>query len=245
MTSRRKGIGHKPGRRARFLGLAAALTAVVGIVGLPASVTIAGIGSAGVAAADTTDSITPTSTSVYAGQTLTVNFTYASADSNLGAWVGLYAPGGTPGNQASSEWAYVNDNSQTEPTTGTPVTSGTVTLSTSGLAPGNYTLYEFKDDGYDIVGSQVTITVLAPALATTTATVTAGQALTFSYSVPSPDASLTNWVGLYNSADADSSWDYTQNDSQSAPASGTPSATGTVTLNTTGLAPGTYTAKLL
>jgi uncharacterized protein (DUF2141 family) len=219
--------------------------AVVGIGAIPASATIAGIGSAGVAAADTVDSITPTATSVYAGQTLTVNFTYASADANLGAWVGLYAPGGTPGTQASSEWEYVNDNSQTEPTTGTPVTSGTVTLSTSGLAPGNYTLYEFKDDGYDTVGSQVTITVLAPALSTTTATVTAGQSLTFGYSVPSSDASLTNWVGLYNSADADSSWDYTQNDSQTAPTSGTPSTTGSVTLNTTGLAPGTYTARLL
>jgi hypothetical protein len=245
MTSRRKGIGRKPGRRARFVGLAAALTAVIGIVGLPASVTIASIGSAGIAAADTIDSITPTTTSVYAGQTLTVNFTYASADSNLGAWIGLYAPGSTPGNDASSEWEYVNGNSQTEPTTGTPVTSGTVTLPTSGLAPGKYTLYEFKDDGYDVVGSQVTITVLAPALSTTTATVTAGQSLTFSYSVPSGDASLTNWVGLYNSADADSSWDYTQNDSQTAPTSGTPSTTGTVTLSTTGLAPGTYTAKLL
>jgi Phosphoesterase family len=245
MSSRQKGIRRTTGRRARILGLAAAFIAVVGIFGLPASVTIAGIGSAGVAAADTTDSITPTATSVYAGQTLTVNFTYASADANLGAWIGLYAPGDTPGNQGSSEWAYVNDNSQTEPSTGTPVTSGTVTLPTAGLAPGNYTLYEFKDDGYDVVGSQVTITVMAPSLSTTTATVTAGQPLAFSYTVPSAEASLTNWVGLYNSSDTDSSWDYTQNDSQTAPSSGTPSTTGTVTLSTTGLAPGTYTAKLL
>ncbi len=245
MASRRNGIGRKPGRRARLLALAAALTTVVGIGAVPAAVTIAGVGSAGIAAADTTDSITPTATSIYAGQTLTVNFTYASADANLGAWIGLYAPGDTPGNQASTEWNYVNDNSESEPTTGTPVTSGTVTLPTSGLAPGKYTLYEFKDDGYDVVGSQVTITVLAPALSTTSATVTAGQSLAFSYSVPSGDASLTNWVGLYNSAGADSSWDYTQNDSQTAPTSGTPSTTGTVTLSTTGLAPGTYTAKLL
>ena len=146
--------------------------------------TIAGIGSAGLAAADTVDSITPTATSVYAGQTLTVNFTYSSADANLGAWIGLYAPGSTPGVQGSSEWAYVNGNSQTEPSTGTPVTSGSVTLPTAGLAPGTYTLYEFKDDGYDIVGSQVTVTVLAPALSTTTTTVTAGQPLTFSYTLP-------------------------------------------------------------
>jgi Phosphoesterase family len=245
MAFRRKGTGPKLGHRARLLGLAAAVMAVVGIAGLPASVTFAGLGSAGVAAADTTDSITPTATSVYAGQTLAVNFTYASADANLGAWIGLYAPGNTPGNQASSVWEYVNGNSDSEPSTGTPVTSGTVTLSTSGLAPGNYTLYEFKDDGYDIVGSQVTITILPPALATTTATVTAGQSLTFSYVVPSGDASLTNWVGLYDSAGSDSSWDYTQNDSHTAPTSGTPSTTGTVTLSTTGLAAGTYTAKFL
>ncbi len=245
MAFRRKGLGRKPGRRARFLGFAAALTAVAGIGVLPASVTIAGIGSAGVAAASTTDTITPTATTVFAGQTLTVNFTYASADANLGAWIGLYAPGNTPGNQASSEWNYVNDNSQTEPTTGTPVTSGSVTLPTSGLAPGNYTLYEFKDDGYDIVGSPVTITIVAPSLSTTTTTVTAGQPLTFDYTVGSSDASLTDWVGLYNSSGTDSSWDYTQNDSQTAPTSGTPSSTGTVTLSTTGLAPGTYTAKLL
>jgi hypothetical protein len=245
MASRRKGIGRKPGRRARLLALVAALTTVVGIGVVPASMTVAGIGSAGLAAADTTDSITPTATSVYAGQTLTVNFTYASADANLGAWIGLYAPGDTPGNQGSSEWNYVNDNSQTEPSTGTPVTSGSVTLPTAGLAPGTYTLYEFKDDGYDVVGSQVTITIMAPALSTTTTTVTAGQPLAFSYTVPSGQASLTNWVGLYNSANTDTSWDYTQNDSQTAPSSGTPSTSGTVTLSTTGLAPGTYTAKLL
>jgi Phosphoesterase family len=245
MTSRRKGIGRKPRRRSRFLALVAAMTTIVGIGALPTSVTIAGIGSAGIAAADTTDSITPTSTSVYAGQTLTVNFTYASADANLGGWIGLYAPGDTPSEQGSSSWAYVNSNSQSEPSTGTPVTGGSVTLSTAGLAPGTYTLYEFKDDGYDIVGSQVTITVMAPALSTTTATVTAGQALTFNYDIPSADASLTDWVGLYNSADTDTSWDYTQNDSQTAPTTGTPSTTGTVTLSTTGLAPGTYTAKLL
>jgi Phosphoesterase family len=245
MASRRKGLGRTPGRRSRLLALAAVLTTIVGIGAVPASVTIGGIGSAGLAAADTTDSITPTATNVYAGQTLTVNFTYSSADANLGGWIGLYAPGNTPGNQGSSEWAYVNSNSQTEPSTGTPVTSGTVTLPTAGLAPGNYTLYEFKDDGYDVVGSQVTITVMAPALSTTTTTVTAGQPLAFSYTVPSGQASLTNWVGLYNSANTDSSWDYTQNDSQTAPSSGTPSTSGTVTLSTTGLAPGTYTAKLL
>jgi hypothetical protein len=245
MTSRRKGIGRKPHRRSHFLALAAALTTIVGIGALPTSVTIAGIGSAGIAAADTTDSITPTSTSVYAGQTLTVNFTYASADANLGGWIGLYAPGTTPGVQGSSSWAYSNSNSQSEPSTGTPVTSGSVTLSTAGLAPGTYKLYEFKDDGYDIVGSQVTITVMAPALSTTTATVTAGESLAFSYDIPSADASLTDWVGLYNSSDTDTTWDYTQNDTQTAPTTGTPSTTGTVTLNTTGLAPGTYTAKLL
>lgn len=243
MASRRKGIGRKPARRARLLALAAALTTVVGIGALPA--TIAGIGSAGIAAADTTDSITPTATSIYPGQVLTVNFTYSSADANLGAWIGLYAPGDTPGVQGSSEWAYVNGNSQSEPSTGTPATSGTVTLPTSGLTPGTYTLYEFKDDGYDIVGNQVQINVMAPSLSTTTTTVAAGEPLSFSYNIPSGDASLTNWVGLYNSSGTDSSWDYTQNDSQTAPSGGTPSTTGTVTLSTTGLAPGTYTAKLL
>jgi hypothetical protein len=245
MASRRKGLGRKPGRRSRLLALAAVLTTIVGIGAVPTFATVAGVGSAGLAAADTTDSITPTATSVYAGQTLTVNFTYASADANLGAWIGLYAPGDTPGNQGSSEWAYANSNSQTEPSTGTPVTSGSVTLPTAGLTPGTYTLYEFKDDGYDVVGSQVTVTIMAPALSTTTATVTAGEPLAFSYTVPSGQASLTNWVGLYNSANTDSSWDYIQNDGQTAPSSGTPSTTGTVTLSTTGLAPGTYTAKLL
>ncbi len=245
MTFRRKGTARKPARRTRIWGLAAALSAVVGIGGLPVAATVAGVGSASVAAADTTDSITPSATSVYAGQTLTVNFTYASADANLGAWIGLYAPGDVPGKQGSSEWAYVNGNSQNEPTTGTPVTSGNVTLPTSGLTPGTYTLYEFKDDGYDIVGNQVTITILPATLSTTTTTVTAGQPLSFSYSVPSADASLTNWVGLYNSVGADSSWDYTQNDSQTPPSGGTPSTSGTVTLSTAGLAAGTYTAKLL
>jgi hypothetical protein len=245
MAFRNRRIERAPRRRARFLGLALALASAVGIGALPASVTFAGIGTASVAAADTTDSITPTATTVYAGQTMTINFSYSSADANLGAWIGLYAPGNTPGLQGSSEWNYVNDNSQSEPASGTPVTSGTVTLPTSGLTPGKYTLYEFKDDGYDTVGTPVVITIVPAALSTTTTTITPGQSLTFSYNVAAGDASLKNWVGLYNSANSDASWDYTENDSHTAPTTGTPSTSGTVTLSTTGLAPGTYTAKLL
>jgi Phosphoesterase family len=255
MALSHKGDGPGRGRRVRFWGLVAGFTAAVAICGLLASVAIAGIGSSSVATADTTagtttaatttDTITPTATTVEEGQTLTVNFTYASADANLQSWIGLYGSGDTPGNQSSDSWAYSNSNSDTAPSSGTPETSGTVTLSTAGLSPGSYTLYEFKDGGYDTVGNTVTITIAAPALTTTTSTVTIGESLKFSYDIPAGDTSLTNSVDLFNSSGTDSSWDYIQNDSQTAPTSGTPSTTGTVSLSTTGLAAGTYTAKLL
>ena len=241
MAFRRKAIGRKLGRRARFIGLVVALTAAVGVVALP-----------GVASADTTDTITPTATTIAPGQTLTVNFTYASADANLGAWIGLYAAGNTPGVQGSSSWEYVNDNSQSEPTSGTPMTSGTVTLSTSGLAPGTYKLYEFRDDGYDIVGNQVTITIAVPppppidvpgtlaALNGTDSTsIKAGDSLAFAYTIPASEAASSNKVALYNQGT-----DPTTTAPLFAFNKTAPGTSGTVSFDSTGVQPGVYDAYL-
>lgn len=209
--------------------------------------------------AATTDSITPSATTIAEGQTLSVAFTLTSTDANLGSWVGMYAPGDVPSSNpqltgtasASSVWEYDNNNSTTEPSSGTPATSGTVTLSTSGLAPGAYTLYLFKDSGYDIVGTPVTITIVAPTLSTSTTTVTAGGTVTFNYSAPSNQLSTSNWVGWYQSGQtpggpASTLWAFTQTGTTSEPASGsTPVASGTVSFNTTGLAAGTYTVYFL
>jgi hypothetical protein len=221
--------------------------------------------STATAAATTAPALTASATSVSEGSSVT--FTY-SAPSNLVStsnWISFYASGEAPQDGANSilypegtshgTWAYTQTGTHSLPASGSaPVASGTMALSTAGMAPGTYTAYFLYNDGYAVIGDPATIQVTAvpnPDLSASTTTVTAGSSVTFTYSAPSNQLSTSNWIGWYSSGhtpgvQASTIWKYTLNGTTSLPPSGsTPVASGTTTFSTTGLAAGTYTVYFL
>jgi len=80
---------------------------------------------------------------------LSITFDYTASAANAENWIGIYQPGQTPGDVASTVWTY------------TPDTSGSATFSTADLTPGTWEAYLFYDNGYSVLGSPVTFTVTA------------------------------------------------------------------------------------
>ena len=100
--------------------------------------------------------LTSSVTSVPNAQSITFSYSVPSAGVTSTNWVGIYQPGQTPGDVASTTYQY------------TPDASGTVTFSTSSLdGVGNYVAYFFYDNGYQIIAGPVSFSVtpgiLAPA----------------------------------------------------------------------------------
>lgn len=90
----------------------------------------------------------------------TVTITYSDADGDAEAWFAIYPQGEEPYQSypgTEKVWAYANSNS--EQAGSEPVTEGTVTLSTEGLAPGEYRCSYFVDNGYN-VGATVTLKIV-------------------------------------------------------------------------------------
>ena len=81
-----------------------------------------------------------------------VHFDYATPASKLNGenWIGIYAPGSSPGNGASTSWQYA------------PNGSGTVTFDTSSLSPGTYNVWYCYNNGYTVLAGPVTLTVANP-----------------------------------------------------------------------------------
>ena len=164
--------------------------------------------------------------SITAGTQLAFDYTAATAGATN--WVGVYQAGQTPGDVASSVWAYAPD------------TGGTVTLSSSGLAAGSYEAWLFSDDGYTELGSGITFTIVAPAPVTTLAisgsgSVVQGLPVAFAYTTNQPAAE--NWVAIYNHGDTN------PHDYLSYVYDG--GTSGTASIGTAGLQPGTYDAYML
>ena len=247
MPFRQQGIGRKPSHRARALGVAAAVIAALGGAAIPAFSAVADN-------AATADSLVVSPTSVQEGQTLTTSFQFVGADANLGDWIGFYAAGTHPdGDQntslpgtttASARWDYINGDSTNEETTGTPLTSGALTFSTAGLTPGTYTVYLFRDDGYDIVDSN-TITINAAAIATPGSltgeqtAIKSGDPLSFDYTIPASEAASSNQVALFPGGS-----DPTSTKPLFVFHKAAPGTSGRVTFDTTGLQAGKYDAYL-
>ena len=106
--------------------------------------------------------LTTASTTVPQGSRLI--FGYGAATGQLAAanWIGLYsaASGSTPGHGGSTYWDYTNSGTQTAG--GTAVASGTLGFDTTGWPVGVYTAYFLYNDGYTIIGSPITLTVVPP-----------------------------------------------------------------------------------
>jgi hypothetical protein len=76
-------------------------------------------------------------------------FNYATPASTLSSsnWVGIYAPGQTPGQVGSITWQY------------TASASGTASFSTSNLAAGSYAAWYCYNDGYTMLAGPTSFTV--------------------------------------------------------------------------------------
>ncbi|MDT0464841.1 endonuclease/exonuclease/phosphatase family protein [Streptomyces gibsoniae] len=159
-----------------------------------------------------------------------LTFAWATDAPDAKNWIGVYDGDRQPRSGSSSlVWAYVPD-----------AASGQTTIDTSGLSGGPYTAYLLAKDGYGILarteafsfagaptGSSITLTTPAPH---------EGDKVSFHWATDAPDAK--NWIGVYDGDrqpghGASLAWEYT------------PGASGDITIDTSGLSGGPYTAYLL
>ncbi|MBR7832102.1 hypothetical protein KDL01_02460 [Actinospica durhamensis] len=102
----------------------------------------------GTGSAPAPSTITPGSTTVAAGQALTVAYQTTAGNANSENWIGLYPLGVTPGSQSSSAWEWAAG------------TGGTATFPASSLpAAGTYALWYLYDDGYSVLAGPTDITI--------------------------------------------------------------------------------------
>ncbi|MFF7188751.1 endonuclease/exonuclease/phosphatase family protein [Streptomyces sp. NPDC008222] len=158
-----------------------------------------------------------------------LTFTWATDAPDPNNWIGVYAGDEQPGSGSSSlVWAYV------------PGASGQTTLDTSGLSDGPYTAYLLAKDGYTVLARTDPFSfagaLIGDSVTLTTRTPHEGDKLSFHWTTDAPDAK--NWIGLYDGDrqpghGSSTAWQYT------------PGASGDVTIDTSGLSGGPYTAYLL
>ncbi|QMU77921.1 hypothetical protein GXW83_21715 [Streptacidiphilus sp. PB12-B1b] len=106
------------------------------------------------AAVATSGTLSVDHASVVQGGSVTFSYATPAAKVNAENWIGVYAdPGNGPVNQvyvgASTSWQYAAS------------ASGTVSFSTSALAPGSYVAYYLYDNGYTWLAQPVDFTVTA------------------------------------------------------------------------------------
>jgi hypothetical protein len=142
-------------------------------------------------------------------------------------WIGVYGPASSPGNGSSWVWTYVAN-----------AASGTTTVDTHTLAGGPYQAYLLYDDGNQILAqaAPVTFTGAGDSLTADTLAPYEGEKLTFTWSTDSPNAK--NWIGVYDG-------DRQPGDGAAIVWAYSAAASGTLTLDTSGLTGGPYTAYLL
>ncbi|MEV6983543.1 endonuclease/exonuclease/phosphatase family protein [Sphaerisporangium sp. NPDC051017] len=161
------------------------------------------------------------------GDKLTFDWTTDAPDPKN--WIGVYDGDRKPGNGASLVWTYVSG------------TSGRTTLDTSGLSGGPFTVYLLAKDGYGILAQSTPFTFAGPPtgdsiVLRSPASPYEGDKLTFHWTTDTPHPK--NWIGVYDGDRKPGNggslvWQYT------------PAASGDITLDTSGLSGGPYTAYLL
>ncbi|MGW2557160.1 endonuclease/exonuclease/phosphatase family protein [Streptomyces sp. NPDC001635] len=158
-----------------------------------------------------------------------LTFTWSTDAPDPKNWIGVYDGDRLPGSGGGSlVWTYVSG------------TSGQTTLDTSGLSGGPYTAYLLAKDGYGVLAKTEPFTFegapTGDSLELKTTAPFEGDKLSFHWTTDAPDAK--NWVGVYDGGrvpgnGASLAWEYT------------PGASGDITIDTSGLSGGPYTAYLL
>ena len=81
------------------------------------------------------------------GENIAFNFSTTPANTNSSNWVGIYAPGASPGTNSSALWQYV------------AAEGGVTSFSTASLAPGTYTAWYLYNGGYVKLAGPATFVV--------------------------------------------------------------------------------------
>ncbi|WP_300613585.1 NHL repeat-containing protein, partial [Trebonia sp.] len=128
----------------------------VGVAALGVALAAAPASAAPAANAPYQGTLTASVTSVPVCTSITFSYSVPAAGVESTNWVGIYEPGQTPGDVASTVWQY------------TPDASGTVTFNTASLdGVGDYVAYFLYDNGYDVLAGPVAFSVtpgtIAPA----------------------------------------------------------------------------------
>ncbi|MQR02147.1 hypothetical protein GEV47_15835 [Glaciimonas sp. GS1] len=84
---------------------------------------------------------------VQQGENIAFNYSTTLAQTNSSNWVGIYAPGTSPGSGSAAAWQYV------------AAEGGVTSFSTSSLAPGTYTAWYLYNGGYTPLAGPVTFVV--------------------------------------------------------------------------------------
>lgn len=85
--------------------------------------------------------------SVTKGSNIAFSYATSAAKQSSKNWIGIYAPGQTPGQVGSITWQY------------TPTPTGELSFSTTNLNPGNYVAWFLYNDGYSSLTTPVNFTV--------------------------------------------------------------------------------------
>jgi hypothetical protein len=128
------------------------------------------------------------STTSYPFKNDSVYFDYSGGTGSPKDWIGIYAPGATPGADQSLVFVYV------------PAESGIMSVDIEGLAPGNYDAHLLCCDGYDILAT-TSFTIYestAPKL-DPTSTIKQNEPITFNFG--GGTGSFLDWIGIYNAGD--------------------------------------------
>jgi hypothetical protein len=160
----------------------------------------------------------------HAGDKLT--FSWTTDRPGAKNWIGVYGPATAPGSGSSWVWTYVQN-----------AASGTTTVDTHALAGGPYRAYLLLNDGNEILAQAAPVTFAgSDTLTASTLAPHEGEKLTFTWTTGTPGAK--NWIGIYDGDRQPGTggslvWAYAA------------AAAGTLTLDTSGLTGGPYTAYLL
>ncbi len=119
----------------------------------------------------------------FPGETITVNWTIPTNQKTAGDWVGLYQVGKS--NDQYLAYRYTGN-----------TTSGSTTF-TAPTTLGNYEFRLFHNNNYTSVAISNTVTVKSPSLTASPISISAGQNVTVTWSVPSNKTSSYDWIGLY------------------------------------------------
>ncbi|MES2263782.1 MAG: phospholipase C, phosphocholine-specific [Pseudomonadota bacterium] len=158
------------------------------------------------------------------GAAVVFNYTAPAGKLDAQNWIGLYAPGNSPGKGSAALWAYA------------PNASGTLSFSSSTLPVADYTAWYLFQNAYTVLGGPVTFSVSQ--LNTATASVARGTSIVFSYAVPSTKVTTTNWIAIWKAGVTPSSGTYESWQYVTA-------ASGNASFDTSKLAPGNYSAWCL